>query len=1679
MDELRLKEKTLMEWKVKDEPTGEEKKTTQAGIITELENVVHLLKDKINVTALVPAGQPAGSTNTVVTQYTRTSKQALLAQYVAQVGQLIVPNLDRWISEMDRIHTLEIKEDTEFEEDFVKMVKRQLPPNIFTQLSESGTEAKTWTALRTYLVSNFGSKISVFQHLTKLHDLQLRKGENVSTFASKLEEQLYSASLHIMKAFKSNNNNTTEMSSQHVFKLFGAMLLSVQLRNTHPTVYRSMVKNMDRHWSATSLAAESQDYLDRLGPGVPENQTFMAQPKFKRENKQKTSSDMDNKNPKLEKGLQRLKEKVKHEICRQFSTEGKCKYGERCFRRHVKQSFCTTLPKEKDGLPSFDQFKPPKAPTKEVFMVQPQAHGNAAYVNCEIKNETMCFHTMGLIDSGSMITIVPSIILDPNQIQNLKPTKMEVIGVEQSKVKFLGILKADITLGLSCQFTDMELYVSDKPNIPILLGNDLLSHPSVTKYSMNFNDQSLTMEMVDGQTHKIALMRRDGHAYTVEVASSESSNQFVKSASNQSAVANTVLINRNAQNSEDTSNHSKKPVKPDEEDTSTENVSNLSTLSKRKELEQMGVQFPQKWDQSELDRVIEVVFKNKKVLGTDDEPMGTYTKEVRIPTKEGESFAVQGNHVPQALEKAVDEDINRMLRQGIIEKCDDPKGWNSPVFAVLKGDGKSVRTVCNFKPTLNRALIHLDPYEMPSIEKIFTKIGTGNKYFAKLDLKRGYWQIPIHPDDRHKTAHQWKGMTLQYAFLSMGLTSAGNLFSRAISQALEPVSQKESISCYIDDHLVHARTFEEYLQALDELLTNLAKFGLKLNPKKCDFISREQEFLGRIVGEDGYRPNPTYCEGIQSLQPPQNKRELKSLIGRITWIRQFLETKLHEPVKGSTFADIMKPIHDLTKETPGKKNEIWSKEADRALRRVKRKLSSNPVIQFADFSLPFNLTTDASTVAAGAILTQTTPEGKYRIIGVSSKTFSPTEQRWSATEREAFAIKWGIEKFSYFLFGRPFVVFCDHKSLQYLDQKRFNNAKINRWQDALSQYKFVVQYLEGEQNVVADMLSRPNGLTKEKGTEDSRPAGKYFKISPQSDLKVYVPSWALEELSDSDKDTISLIPDSQKIEERKDACCFFTTGRQERVNDIHPELLSGEYHLLASKQEDDYYLKPLITYLKRKGYGKEVNIDDYLPKGDSTTKIYKELLDNLYLEAGTNMLLLKRDDGASQYVVPESDRVSFLHRAHDMCNHVGITRTDHNLSQFYWPGKYDDIRSYCNSCEACARRKGNYGRQPKWSTGHVRRGTKPFEVLMLDYVHMPVCKGKQYILSIICCFSKFYMAIPCKHADAVTAAKGLVKVFYTHRVIPKIVSSDRGSHFTGEVYRAFNEIMGIQQDLHVPWRPQSSGNVERAHRTLKNALYIMTNETGELWPDLLEAVVSNMNACPNKATGVSPHYVVTGRQPSLRLPQPDEGVQHPDPKTYGMQISAKLIEIAKAVETASEEADKALEKRTDTRESPQLSPGDKCYLYRPQSAEAKRSHNDWIGPFTVNKSNGMILNILDSDGRDQWVHRFHVRVVPERPQHLVTQVVPVAVPKTGDTIEESGLPEDWSTDPIHEADGEQECVQTDNNISVDVPQPPVVAEINNQPIQSRRRSRIPEPTNRSRFGRQRRAPKRYDDYIRT
>ena len=238
---------------------------------------------------------------------------------------------------------------------------------------------------------------------------------------------------------------------------------------------------------------------------------------------------------------------------------------------------------------------------------------------------------------------------------------------------------------------------------------------------------------------------------------------------------------------------------------------------------------------------------------------------------------------------------------------------------------------------------------------------------------------------------------------------------------------------------------------------------------------------------------------------------------------------------------------------------------------------------------------------------------------------------------------------------------------------------------------------------------------------------------------------------------------------------------------------------IAAEQLKDNLLSKIIQALQTKDPSQECHTD---PE-DHRTPLYSKHLQNSYLEPGTSILMIRESAHTPKLVVPYKPRSRFLYQVYDCINHSGVTRMHAYPASYWWEYKNRDIEANIESGEICAKRKENYGKRRHWPTGHFKRGKRPFDFVYVDFVSMPVSKGKRYILTILDSFNRHLTTIPCARDRAIDAARGLYSFFLHQREILRIVSSDCRTHFTGEVYKNFCDMISITRELHCSWRTQS------------------------------------------------------------------------------------------------------------------------------------------------------------------------------------------------------------------------------------------------------------------------------------
>ena len=339
---LISKENELDKQKFKTEPSTNDAKKNLNELKTSLQADIKAIQDRLKETlpTATPPPVPANGEQSVTPVATdqnmiKSMKEQSIIQNLLDVIRSVTKmatgdSMEKFIAEMDQIYQVEVEgqlqELPQLEDKFVRGTKRLLPHVMFSQMSKSGQDTTTWDNLKKYLITNHGSKITMFQHLTRLWNLEAKPEDKLTDFGAKLEEETHTAAMHIKKLFTKKHTKAdqaeVQMSADDVFKLMNAMLASIQVRKNHEDIYKAMIKKMDNHWTASSLVADAQDYVDRLGATNNITKTgaeisFAAQPKNTKSSDQKKSSvqkSSENESSKAIKELQQQNEAIQKAI---------------------------------------------------------------------------------------------------------------------------------------------------------------------------------------------------------------------------------------------------------------------------------------------------------------------------------------------------------------------------------------------------------------------------------------------------------------------------------------------------------------------------------------------------------------------------------------------------------------------------------------------------------------------------------------------------------------------------------------------------------------------------------------------------------------------------------------------------------------------------------------------------------------------------------------------------------------------------------------------------------------------------------------------------------------------------------------------------------------------------------------------------------------------------------------------------------------------------------------------------------------------------------------------------------------------------------------------------------------------------------------------------------------------
>ena len=858
------------------------------------------------------------------------------------------------------------------------------------------------------------------------------------------------------------------------------------------------------------------------------------------------------------------------------------------------------------------------------------------------------------------------------------------------------------------------------------------------------------------------------------------------------------------------------------------------------------------------------------------------------------------------LSEVVKKEVQKLLEAGIIYPISD-SNWVSPVHVVPKKGGVTVITntkgesvaqrtqtgwrMCIDYRKLNKAT-RKDHFPLPFIDQMLERLAK-HSHFCYLDGYSGFFQIPIHPDDQEKTTFTCPYGTFAYRRMPFGLCNAPATFQRCM-MAIFADFLDGIMEVFMDDFSVCGESFDGCLSNLELVLKRCVNVNLVLNWEKCHFMVRQGIVLGHIVSNRGIEVDKAKIEIIKNLQPPKTVREIRSFLGHAGFYRRFIKD----------FSKITKPLTELLMKEA---EFIFDDKCLNAFETLKEALISTPIMQPPDWNLPFEIMCDASDYAVGAVLGQR-KEKKLHAIYYASRTLDPAQMNYATTEKELLAVVFALDKFRSYLVGAKIIIYTDHAAIRYLLSKKDAKPRLLRWILLLQEFDLEIKDKRGTENVVADHLSRLDGIQTE-----SVPINEDF---PYERLIAKLEIAPTDNLDQHNEPLTTAVVK---------AICTNTTL---------PWYADFVNYLAVG------VLPPDLTYQQRK-------------------KFFHDLKHYFWDEP----LLFKRGaDGIYRRCVPNdeiNDVISHCHSA-PYGGHASTSKTCAKILQagFFWPTLWKDVHVAIMNCDRC-QRTGNISRRDEMPQKGILE-VEIFDVWGIDFMGpFPASFGNKYILVAVDYVSKWIEAIAAPTNDTRVVLKLFKHVIFPRFGVPRLVISDGGSHFISRIFEKLLSKYGVKHRIATPYHPQTSGQVEVSNREIKQILEKTVATSRKDWSSKLNDALWAYRTAFKTPIGTTPFKLVYGK--SCHLPVELEHKAYWAIKTLNLNYKSagekRVLDIHELEELRLDayENAKIYKERTKKWHDKRISrkefkEGDIVLLFNSRlKLFPGKLRSRWSGPFEINK----------------------------------------------------------------------------------------------------------------------------------
>ena len=796
--------------------------------------------------------------------------------------------------------------------------------------------------------------------------------------------------------------------------------------------------------------------------------------------------------------------------------------------------------------------------------------------------------------------------------------------------------------------------------------------------------------------------------------------------------------------------------------------------------------------------------KYKGAISWNEYDLG-YTDLVQhsIPTTEGPPVRQKLRRFPPEHAAIIDKQVDVMLKQGIIEPS--VSEWSSNVVIVKKKDVRgpdgnplppSFRFCIDFRPLNGRSLQKV-VYPLPNTQDCLDSM-SGSSWFSTIDLRSGYFQVALNPEDAHKTNFISRSGSWSYKVMPQGLINATATFMRLMNLILSGL-QFEQCVCYLDDILIFSDSLESHFERLEEVLKRLLRAGLKIRPDKCELLQQKVKFLGYTIQKSGISVDPSKTEVVKNWPVPRNVSEVRSFTGFCNYYSRLLPQ----------YSRTVQPLYDLTKKNA---SFVWSEECQRAFDKLKCMLTEAPIVGVPRGSGEFILDTDACDRSIGAVVSQM-QDGVETVICYGSRTLSRPEINYTTTRKELLSIVHFMEYFKQYLLGRKFLVRTDHRALSYLQRAPNLMGQQARWQEKLGNFSFDIVYRSGAKHGNADGCSRiPCSDDRTQCHQSVDLCAHIFdnvEAEPE-DTELFIQGWDWENLQKTDPD-LGEVYAAFQLNPIERPSKKVTLGWSE-----DGKILSTFWSSLCMKDG--------VLYR-----------DHSLPNGQVLHQILvpKSLRNDVCRLAHTGIT----------------------------GGHLGEDRTREQLKRrCYFPGWSRFLKSFLQACANCA--QYYRGKPPRQGGLQPFSVGGPWELVSIDVTgpHTKTKRGNVYILTCQDYFSKWVECFALPNQEAELVARVLVEQVFCRYGFPAKILSDKGSNFESKLFQEMCRVMGVTKLRTSSYRPSCNGLIERFHRCLHAMLTKVMSENQKDWDEHLNYVLSAYRSSVHSTTNFTPNYLIFGRE---------------------------------------------------------------------------------------------------------------------------------------------------------------------------------------------------------------------------